>query len=246
MAKYTKYFQDELAFLRELGKEFAEENPDLAPFLAEGGEDPDVRRLLEGFAFLSGRIRQKLDDEYPEITHALMGLLWPHVLRPIPSLTTIEFDPIPGVLRDIHVVEAGSRLDSVAVGGSHCRFRTTSDVELLPLKLEHAEIENPGTRRAQLRIRFQFPTGVAPDSIDLRRLRLHFASLVENAYEFYLWISHHVSEITLRGDTSEGSPTRTLPANRILPVGFSKDGDESGEQLWPFPSHVFSGYRLLQ
>ncbi|MDU3889721.1 MAG: type VI secretion system baseplate subunit TssF, partial [Serratia liquefaciens] len=42
----------------------------------------DVERLLEGFAFLTGRLRQKLDDELPELSHSLMHLLWPNYMRP--------------------------------------------------------------------------------------------------------------------------------------------------------------------
>jgi type VI protein secretion system component VasA len=63
---FAKYYQDELAWLREMGTELAAARPEMARFLAEPGADPDVERLLEGFAFLTGRIRQKLDDEFPE------------------------------------------------------------------------------------------------------------------------------------------------------------------------------------
>ena len=56
---FNKYYQDELTYLRELGKEFAAAYPAIAPLLAERGADPDVERLLEGVAFLTGRIRQK-------------------------------------------------------------------------------------------------------------------------------------------------------------------------------------------
>ncbi|HEX9593485.1 MAG TPA: type VI secretion system baseplate subunit TssF, partial [bacterium] len=87
---FNKYYQDELAFLREMGEEFAAAHPQVAHMLAAHGTDPDVERLLEGFAFLTGRIRQKLDDELPEITHTLMGLLWPHYLRPIPAMSVVE------------------------------------------------------------------------------------------------------------------------------------------------------------
>ena len=50
---FNRYYEDELAFLREMGAEFARANPAAAPFLAERGADPDVERLLEGFAFLA-------------------------------------------------------------------------------------------------------------------------------------------------------------------------------------------------
>ena len=81
------YYQDELRYLREVGPEFARANPQTARLLADRGSDPDVERLLEGVAFLCGRIRQKLDDELPELTANMMALLWPHYLRPIPSMT---------------------------------------------------------------------------------------------------------------------------------------------------------------
>ena len=42
----NRYFQDELAYLREVGAEFARENPRLAPYLGRESSDPDVERLL--------------------------------------------------------------------------------------------------------------------------------------------------------------------------------------------------------
>ena len=74
---FQRYYQDELSYLRELGREFAAAHPALAHSLAEEGADPDVERLLEGFAFLGAQIRQKLDDEFPELTHSLLEMLYP-------------------------------------------------------------------------------------------------------------------------------------------------------------------------
>ena len=48
-----KYFREELAFLKEQGKEFTEIHPQLSRFLHGRTTDPDVERLLEGFAFLT-------------------------------------------------------------------------------------------------------------------------------------------------------------------------------------------------
>ncbi|MCA9423339.1 MAG: type VI secretion system baseplate subunit TssF, partial [Nitrospira sp.] len=76
-----KYYEDELAYLREMGREFSNANPDLARYLGAPGGDPDVERFLEGVAFLTSKVRAKLDDEFPELTHGLMGMLWPHYLR---------------------------------------------------------------------------------------------------------------------------------------------------------------------
>ena len=90
------YFRDELAFLRLQGREFADSYPELTRFLSEQNTDPDVERLLEGFAFLTGNLRAKIEDEFPELTHGLLNMLWPNYLRPVPSMTIMQFSVIPG------------------------------------------------------------------------------------------------------------------------------------------------------
>src|ERR1700743_1026504 len=85
------YYLDELSYLRDLGDEFARENPSLAPFISRQSNDPDVERLLEAFAFLSSRRRQKLNDEFPEFTQSLNEVLWPHSLRPMPACSIVEY-----------------------------------------------------------------------------------------------------------------------------------------------------------
>ena len=73
-----KYFREELAFLKEQGREFTEIHPQLSRFLHGRTMDPDVERLLEGFAFLTARLREKVEDEFPELTHSMINMLWPH------------------------------------------------------------------------------------------------------------------------------------------------------------------------
>lgn len=65
-----RYFEAEMRYLREAGKEFAQAYPDRAAMLnldKPGARDPYVERLFEGFAFLMGRLREKLDDDLPEL-----------------------------------------------------------------------------------------------------------------------------------------------------------------------------------
>src|SRR5687767_2550092 len=126
------YYQDELLYLRELGREFARANPEAAKYLAEPGADPDVERLLEGVAFLTGRVRQKLDDELPELTHALLEALWPHYLRPLPAMTVLRFEAISANQREVVRLPAGVLVDAVPVAGTACRFRTAYPVEIPP------------------------------------------------------------------------------------------------------------------
>ena len=111
---FNRYYQEELAHLKELGADFARAHPALAPMLSGPSTDPDVERLLEGVAFLTALLRQKLDDEFPELINEVMQLIWPHYLRPIPSTTMMAFSPKP-TLKQPPTLSSGIHLASVPV-----------------------------------------------------------------------------------------------------------------------------------
>ena len=92
---FTRYFQQELEKLKHLGEAYSRAHPAIAPMLSGSSADPDVERLLEGVAFLTASLRQKLDDEFPEIIHEYMQLLFPHYLRPLQLFT-------PGMTSCLH------------------------------------------------------------------------------------------------------------------------------------------------
>src|SRR5881227_4338123 len=87
------YYERELDYLRKTAVQFAEKNPKVASRLVlepDKCDDPHVERLLESFAFLAARVHLKIDDEFPEITEALLSILYPHYIRPIPSMSIVE------------------------------------------------------------------------------------------------------------------------------------------------------------
>ena len=66
--RMLRYYTQELQYMREMGAEFAGQFPKIAARLtldATEVVDPYVERLLEGFSFLSARVRLKLDSEFP-------------------------------------------------------------------------------------------------------------------------------------------------------------------------------------
>ena len=137
------YYERELTYLRRMGAEFAARYPKVASRLqleATKCEDPHVERLLEGFAFLAARVHHRLDDDLPEVSEALLDVLHPQHVRPLPSLTLVEleldpeFGKLPGGLR----VARGSELQSRPVQGMPCRFRTSYDVTLWPVTVTGA------------------------------------------------------------------------------------------------------------
>ena len=131
----NSHYQSELNQLRRLADEFARRNPALAPLLGvDSANDPDVERLLEGVAFLTGMVRQRLDDEFPEFIQELAQLLYPHYLQPLPCLTLLQFQPRTA-LQEVTRIEPGCEIASVPVDGQRVRFSSTAAVDLEPLQL---------------------------------------------------------------------------------------------------------------
>lgn len=241
---HNKYFQDELNYLRELGAIFAQKNPSLSRMLSEDGDDPDVERLLEGFAFLTGRIRQKLEDDIPEISHSLIEQLWPNYLRPLPAMSILEFKPRLHILTEQQHIARGATVLSAEVDGTSCEFRTTYDVNVGPYALVAASLKTK-TDSKQLALDFQFESGIKSDDLNLDSLRLylHDDQKKITANVLYLCLFRYLNNIEVTVKFLDDRPdTRHRLANKNLkPVGF---GDN--ENLLPSSEKTFSGYRLLQ
>ena len=95
------YYNEELSHIRGMAAEFARQHPKIAARLRISGdtvEDPHVERLIEAFAYLNARIRHKLDDDFPELSDALLGALYPHYLAPIPSMAIVQMVPKPDLV----------------------------------------------------------------------------------------------------------------------------------------------------
>src|SRR5450432_3795860 len=142
------YYERELDYLRKTAVQFAEKNPKVASRLVlepDKCEDPHVERLLEAFAFLAGRVHLKIDDEFPEITESLLGVMYPHYLRPIPSMSVAEFhvDPEQVTPKGGLKLERDSVLNSRPLQGVPCKFRTCYDTWFWPVEVAEAEWKTP-------------------------------------------------------------------------------------------------------
>lgn len=233
----TRHYQEELSRLKELGAEFAQKHPALAPMLGGTSADPDVERLLEGVAFQTALLRRKLDDDFPELVHDMVRLVAPHYLRPIPATTIVAFEPKPSLVQP-QTVPAGMQLASVPVEGTRCLFRTTGPVEVHPLTLRDASFDQPAGKAATVTLQMAL-AGPTLDQWAPRSLRLFLAAGEAEAAELYLLLSRSVSRITIT--PAEGGRGAVLPASCLKPAGFAAD-----EPLIPYPGHAFPGYRLLQ
>jgi len=249
-----RYFEEEMRYLHEAGKAFAEAYPEQARLLnidSVTDRDPYVERLFEGFAFLTGRIHERLDDELPQYTETLCRLLFPHYLKPIPSLAIVEFKPRPGEVQDTTELARGMEVRSEPVGEDRtvCRFVTTRAVRLQPLRLSAADLTWQPDGTSGVTFTFQLESGADYQKLKLTPLRLYFATDPTTASTLHLFLTRHVRQVRIGSGgfkeedrASLGNEPVTLRGQEWIQPG----GLDEEEGVLPYSPYTFSGFRLLQ
>jgi type VI secretion system protein ImpG len=264
-ALFLDHYDRELAYLREMGNAFAIKYPKLAGRLGLDEfqcSDPFVERLLEGFAFMSARVQRRMDAEFPQLTRGILDSVYPHYARPIPSAGIFQLNPAQdeGALIEGFRVPKGTRLIAEVARGQQtgCRFDTTSDLDLWPLRISQVELISRETTssiqlprafhqsniRSVLRIAIDSTVAIPIQQWKLDSLRLHFRG-GEIAQQLYESLLAHTQSIGVSFGSS-GTPLHAdswhvVDADRVRPVGYGHD-----ESLLPGDCRSFSGYRLLQ
>lgn len=249
------YYQRELAFIRKLGGEFAEAHPKIAGRLRMGAdvaEDPHVARLIESFAYLNARTRHKLEDDFPEITEAMLGVLYPHYLAPIPSAAIVRFslDSSQSELTAGHAIDAGSTLETEPIDGQPCRFRTSYPVKLWPVELKAATCKGhpfaaPPTRLAgdavaAVRLQLEtFSPKLTFAQLPLGKLRFFLSGQSQYVHDLYELLMNNALGVVLASSADDKNPI-VLGKDSLQPVGFERD-----EGLLEYSPRSFLGYRLL-
>ncbi len=250
------YYERELTYLRQMAAEFAEKYPKVAARLvleADKCEDPHVERLIEAFSFLAARVHLKVDDEFPQVTQALLNIVYPHYLRPIPSMSIVEFrvDLDQGKLTSSLEIERGATLYSRPVQGIPCRFRTCYHTTLWPVKVAVAEWKPPSQLDPPIaasdsvvavRLRLDCGPDVSFQDLNIDRLRFYLSGDSNAVYKLYELLCSRLNRVVVR-DPRPNSKLRpvTLPKSALRPVGFEED-----EAMLPYTRRSFVGYRLLQ
>lgn len=255
MEPLLPYYERELTYLRRLSSDFARKYPKVAGRLLLSGEtcdDPHIERLIESFAFLTGRIHKKLDDDFPEITNSLLEVLYPQYLRPFPSASIACFNcgSAAAQLTQPARIARHTMLKTRPVKGVACRFQTAYDVDVWPLRLEHAGFENAIdttglrvslSRAASSSIRLGLSAlseQAGLDALPLGKIRFFLngePSVVAMIREAVfskavgLWASHAGSAEKIE-----------LPLQAIQPVGFGED-----ETLVSQDARSHRAYQLL-
>jgi type VI secretion system protein ImpG len=257
--RLLQYYNLELQHLREMGAEFAAHFPKIAARLGMHGlevDDPYVERLLEGVGFLAARVQLKLDAEFPRFTQALLEIVYPHYLAPVPSMLLAQLTPDlndPSLAGGFTVPRGANMSSQLAGDAADCEFRTAHDVTLWPVEVASASYFSfapdlplnalPIARRIKggLRIRLKATAGLNFAQTSIDRLCFYLSGRDDGANKLYeLCLASSLGAMVV---PAKNPPPwhEFIPSSAIKSVGFSDD-----EALLPVTLRSFQGYRLLQ
>ncbi len=251
-----EWYQRELDYFRSQSAEFARRFPKIADRLSMGPantQDPHVERLIQAVAYLNARTRHKLDDGLPEFADGLLGILYPHMIAPIPSMSVVEFQLNPA-LQDLvggHHLPRGTRLETERVQDCNCQFQSAYPVSLYPLRVSEVSLVPrpfqvpPSPQRENAKALFRISLSLLDaslsfDKVALKNLRffVQLPDLSKSARLIELLCTACL-EIVVAGQPAN-SARAVLPPGALRQVGF-----DPSEALLPASLRSFPGYRLL-
>lgn len=245
MKDLLTYYKRELTELQRLGESFAKKHPKIAAQLGINDhviKDPNISRLVESVALMNARINYKLDDDFSEISEALLSILFPNYLAPIPALSIMQFDVMPDVEATV-MLPRDTAIEALLPDSTIARFKTCYPVELSPISVTAATLMGHlhsapplhSVKHAEsvLKISLQcLDKNKNMADLNLKKIRFFLNGSSQHTYPLYELLFNHVESIRV-GNT-------TLSKTALKPVGF-----EPLDTVLPYDSRTPLSYHLL-
>ena len=240
MAGFKDFYVDELRFLTDAGKNFAKKFPEIGHSLnlnADIDKDPYVQRLFEGFGFVSARLKEQIENDFPELNVNLLEKEAPFFVRPMPSCSMLEFQYKAGMLQSTYKVERGTEVLSNPSNVSRFPYRFTTSKEVLmnPFKIKDIMLDERSSSFHAIEVKIELE-----DEIEWSDLQIGDLNFYIHGPDRVGWILHYYFNRYLKQvDIHAGSHSVSTPS-----IHFS--GFEVEEALLPKRSLGKKSYYLLR
>jgi type VI secretion system protein ImpG len=256
-AELLPFYERTLISIRQHAADFARRHRGaaekllLSPDSAGECRDPHVERLIEAFAYMAAGIHLRLDDDFTELATALLQVVAPHLIAPLPSVAIVHLDPSPKLDRPV-LVPAGTELLTRPVGGLVCRFLTAYPLRIWPIDVGAPLLDLPGRAglredgAAVLRVKLTSSGGPlgpqleaaasAPKEDPAEGTALRFYLDGDEGFGLYDLLFGSTIKVLVRG--GESGPAHTAELRQV--------GMEHGDLLWPSGPRSQDSYALLQ
>lgn len=239
------YFEAEMRILHEAAQTFAKTYPEQARLLnlqIQHDRDPYIERLLEGVAYLTAHIKQRINDQLPDISANLITQFWPQILRPYPSAMIMQFNSKPGQLTQTYLMPAHTQLKTPALGEEQiiCQFRTVYPVKIQPLHVINAKIQT-STTGAVISIHLQSDTHVDINQLDLQDLPIYINAEINITLSLFYALTKQANTISVIIPRGQAPQILLKNCNIIMQPCHLNPQDS----ILPNCHRTFSGFSLI-
>jgi type VI secretion system protein ImpG len=247
-----KYYKEERKYLQQfLATELVPKHPKIAARLGIGDqtiEDPSLEQLVEAYSLMNARLRHKIEDDFPEISHTLLTALHPHYQAPIPSMSIAQFQPnFQELTHPLRIPKNYEILSQKIKDNPSVPFKTCYDTTVWPIEITNASFDGRPSElpkntvsqniKSILSISLSCPLKVSFQDLQPDNLRFFIsAPSAPYAYRVYQWLICHTLQVQV---SSPNAPEKSAFC-QLVPVGFDMQ-----EGLLPYPPQTMLNQRWL-
>ena len=134
--EFIKVYIDIIEELRENGRIFSQQNPDLAPYLDlsfRRSNDPETERLIESFAYMFAQVEHKSYLAQNDYILNFIEHIFPELILPIPALTVLKVKPDKSIFNKNKISFNVPKLTKFSTRNKDnldCQFVSTQDMPI--------------------------------------------------------------------------------------------------------------------
>jgi type VI secretion system protein ImpG len=244
------YYKEEYNSLHQALIRFSETHQKIGTRLKIGPhaiEDAELDKLVSAAALMNAKLRYKLEDDFPELSHTLITELQPHFANPLPSMSIVQFEGDPSKVVQ-QVLPIGTEITTDPSQGTLCTFRTCYPVKLWPVSVTNANMssgvmEGPVlpasfSPKSCLQLTISCSESMTFEELQPNTLRFFINAPLSQALMLYEWLMRHQCRLMLASSLDDPSPI-FLEKSHFNSLGF-----ERNEGLFPYAAHTEIAHRL--
>jgi type VI secretion system protein ImpG len=188
-----QYYINALNAIKRDAKGFAKQYPNVAPLLAKESTDPDVERLLEGFAYLSAQLDERIDNTNTRIANSIIQQFYPNYYRANTAATMLELNLEPDNSTGT-LIPAGTAFYGYSSNNRKCKFINGQDEVILPLTVSSTSFNDNEDGSSAIEIKLAFNSGASRNA-NYTRLLFYLDMSVDGAQQVILLLNKYIKNI---------------------------------------------------
>ncbi|SFC95796.1 type VI secretion system baseplate subunit TssF [Pseudoalteromonas denitrificans] len=221
-----QYFDAQMRLLTQAGKQFAKSYPEHAGMLnldSLKDRDPHIERLLEGVAYLTAHVQQRLDNAIPEVAQQILRQLCPLLLNYYPSTSVLQFTP-KVAMQSSQEISKGMQVSNEKLHGKNmCHFQTTQNIKVNPFSVSHVTYKDT-QQGAQVRVGLKWVCSGEKHAYDLSNLSFYLCGDTPLTSTLFHLLTNTNQAIELEFKAPQTELIKVLPVNSCQGLYHDENG----------------------